>query len=231
MLIRWQLVALSCWLVGWWAVPSFAQPYPSRPIELVSATGAGGGSDLVCRQVAEIIARQKLLPQPVFVVNKPGGGGAVGQTYVSARRGDPYIFLQAATNDRSPAFACFELVESRQVRLVVSPVILAEVQDVLTRPKLQKKFRSLTRERVDLFLEKVASLATLVPHVPSSEFTLRDPDDLPYFDLAVSERAEYLVSRDNDLLDLMTEAEFIARFSQLRIVDPVAFLGIARHSI
>jgi tripartite-type tricarboxylate transporter receptor subunit TctC len=32
------------------------------------------------------------------VVNKPGGGGAVGQTYVASRRGDPYIFLQAATN-------------------------------------------------------------------------------------------------------------------------------------
>jgi putative tricarboxylic transport membrane protein len=80
------------------AAPSFAQPYPSKPVELVSATGAGGGSDLVCRMVADIVAREKLLPQPIFVVNKPGGGGAVGQTYVSARRGDPYVFLLAATN-------------------------------------------------------------------------------------------------------------------------------------
>ena len=85
-------------MVTSWAAPGFAQTYPSRPIELVSATGAGGGSDLVCRMVADIITKEKLLPQPVFVVNKPGGGGAVGQTYVSARRGDPYIFLQAATN-------------------------------------------------------------------------------------------------------------------------------------
>ena len=64
----------------------------------MSATGAGGGSDLVCRMVADIVSKEKLLAQPIFVVNKPGGGGAVGQTYVSARRGDPYIFLQAATN-------------------------------------------------------------------------------------------------------------------------------------
>lgn len=91
------LLALSCLIAGW-AAPSLAQSYPSKPIELVSATGAGGGSDLVCRMVADIIAREKLLPQQVFVVNKPGGGGAVGSTYVAARRGDPYIFMLAATN-------------------------------------------------------------------------------------------------------------------------------------
>jgi putative tricarboxylic transport membrane protein len=48
--------------------------------------------------VAEIITKEKLLPQPVYVVNKPGGGGAIGQTYVSTRRGDPYVFMLAATN-------------------------------------------------------------------------------------------------------------------------------------
>jgi len=93
-----QLPALLYGLMAWWVTPSFAQPYPSRHIELVSATGAGGGSDLVCRTVADIIAKDKLLPQSIFVVNKPGGGGAMGQTYVAARRGDPYIFLLAATN-------------------------------------------------------------------------------------------------------------------------------------
>jgi len=93
-----QLPALLYGLMAWWGTPSFAQPYPSRHIELVSATGAGGGSDLVCRTVADIIAKDKLLPQSIFVVNKPGGGGAMGQTYVAARRGDPYIFLLAATN-------------------------------------------------------------------------------------------------------------------------------------
>src|SRR4030095_9581717 len=85
-------------LSAWCLTPSVAQTYPVRPIELVSDTGAGGGFDLVCRLVADIIAKDKLLPQPVFVVNKPGGGGAIGQTYVWARGRDPYIFLQAATN-------------------------------------------------------------------------------------------------------------------------------------
>src|SRR5436853_301837 len=98
MRIHLDLLALSAALIAPYVAPSFAQPYPSRPIELISATGAGGGSDLVCRTVADIIAKEKLLPQPIVVVNKPGGGGAVGQTYVSAKRGDPYVFLLAATN-------------------------------------------------------------------------------------------------------------------------------------
>jgi len=53
---------------------------------------------MVVRLVADVIVKEKLLPQPVVVVNKPGGGGAVGQQYVASRRGDPYVFLQASTN-------------------------------------------------------------------------------------------------------------------------------------
>ncbi|HEV7801618.1 MAG TPA: tripartite tricarboxylate transporter substrate binding protein [Burkholderiales bacterium] len=75
--------------------PCFAQAYPSKPIELVSPTGPGGGSDLVARMVADIIAKEKLLSQPIVVQNKAGGGGAVGQGYVAARKADPYIVLAA----------------------------------------------------------------------------------------------------------------------------------------
>ena len=79
------------------ALPANAQTYPVRPIELISPTGAGGGSDLVARMVAEIISKEKLLPQPMVVLNKPGGGGAIGQTYAAGKRGDPYTVLLATT--------------------------------------------------------------------------------------------------------------------------------------
>ena len=82
-------------LMGFNAGVVSAQPYPLRHIELVSPTGAGGGSDLVARTVTEIVAREKLLPQQIIVQNRPGGGGAVGQMYVAGKRGDPYVFIQA----------------------------------------------------------------------------------------------------------------------------------------
>ena len=50
----------------------------------------------MARTVADIVARDKLLPQQIIVQNRAGGGGAVGQTYVAGKRGDPYIFMQAA---------------------------------------------------------------------------------------------------------------------------------------
>lgn len=90
--LRW----LPLWLFVFWIAPANAQSYPSRHIELVAPTGAGGGSDLVARTVADIVAKEKLLPQQIIVQNRAGGGGAIGQTYVAAKRGDPYIFIQAA---------------------------------------------------------------------------------------------------------------------------------------
>ena len=50
---------------------------------------------------------------------------------------DCMVYLQAATNDRGPAFACLALVETGEVTLYVSAAILAEVRDVLTRPKIR----------------------------------------------------------------------------------------------
>jgi predicted nucleic acid-binding protein len=49
---------------------------------------------------------------------------------------DCMIFLQAATNVRGPGFACVSLAEANVVTLYVTPVILAEVRDVLARPKI-----------------------------------------------------------------------------------------------
>jgi predicted nucleic acid-binding protein len=58
----------------------------------------------------------------------------------------------------------------------------------------------------------------------------RDPDDERYIDLAASVKADYLVTRDTDLLDLMTGhtvlcKQFRQRTHPLRIVDPIHFSG------
>jgi len=72
---------------------AWAQAYPAKPIELVVHTSAGGGGDLFARTVAEIITREKLLPQPLVVNNKAGGGGTIAFSYVAGKRSDPYILL------------------------------------------------------------------------------------------------------------------------------------------
>lgn len=56
------------------------------PVELVVIFPAGSSADVVARLLADGMAKQ--LEQPVLVVNKPGGGGAVGYKYVAAARPD-----------------------------------------------------------------------------------------------------------------------------------------------
>lgn len=63
--------AVAVVLVGFLQA-AFAQSYPAKPIELVVHTGPGGGSDLVARVVADVVAREKLLPQPLIVQNRAG---------------------------------------------------------------------------------------------------------------------------------------------------------------
>jgi len=52
--------------------------FPSRPIQFICPWGAGGGTDRVARMLAVLL--EKDLGQPVTVVNRTGGSGAVGHT-------------------------------------------------------------------------------------------------------------------------------------------------------
>jgi len=72
---------------------AFAQPYPTRPIELVVHTSAGSGTDVVARALADAVRRENLLPQPFVVVNRVGGAGILAYTYFKTKRGDPYSML------------------------------------------------------------------------------------------------------------------------------------------
>jgi putative tricarboxylic transport membrane protein len=72
---------------------AFAQAYPAKPVEVTVHTSAGSGGDIVSRAVAEIVRREKLLPQPVQVVNRVGGSGALAYNYFKTKRGDPYQLL------------------------------------------------------------------------------------------------------------------------------------------
>ena len=72
-----------------------AQSYPTRPIELVVPTSAGSGTDIYARVVADIVRRDKLLPQPFVVQNRTGGASVIAYNYFKTRRGDPYTMLAA----------------------------------------------------------------------------------------------------------------------------------------
>lgn len=64
---------------------TFAQTYPTKPVNIVVGFGAGGGTDAIVRAIAEPMT--KALGQPVLVTNKPGAGG--GLAAMTAKGADP----------------------------------------------------------------------------------------------------------------------------------------------
>lgn len=70
------------------APAAHASDYPAKPIELVVAFQAGGGTDSMARAFAE--AARPHLPQPIIVTNKAGASGAIGLSYVANGTPDGY---------------------------------------------------------------------------------------------------------------------------------------------
>ncbi len=74
------------------ASPALCQKdFPTKPIQIVAPFPPGGSADLHARPLAA--AMEKILKQPVVVVNKPGAGGALGAQSVAVSRPDGYTLL------------------------------------------------------------------------------------------------------------------------------------------
>ncbi|OAE60838.1 ABC transporter substrate-binding protein [Achromobacter insolitus] len=78
------------------SAPAHADPaYPSKPIEVIVASSAGGILDTIARTAAHGIER---LGQPAVVKNLPGGGGTIGTQAVARAPGDGYTLGAVATS-------------------------------------------------------------------------------------------------------------------------------------
>ncbi len=148
---------------------------------------------------------------------------------------DCNVLLQAVARERSVAAKCLDVAESGLIQLFVSREVLAEVEDVLNRPEIRAHFPDLSDEIVGAFLKRLQKLAVLVRLVPKEFSYLRDEDDEPYINLAVAAGANFIISRDRDLLDLMTGytsecKEFRQRFRSLKVIEPIGFLKLLEES-
>jgi putative PIN family toxin of toxin-antitoxin system len=146
---------------------------------------------------------------------------------------DCVVFVQALANPRGPAGTCFELVRSGHVRLYISPSVRAEVAEVLGRPIIRRRLKGLTNETVAAYLDEIDRLAHSTPAVPPVIALERDPKDEKYINLAIAAQASYLVTRDQDLLDLMGPGRtpgsaFRDFYPFLTITDPVTLLRVVR---
>ena len=81
-------VAIGLALVSSLVPAALAQSYPSKPIRLVVATAAGGGSDFVGRLMGAKLS--EALGQQVIVENRAGAGSTLGYEFVIRSAPDGY---------------------------------------------------------------------------------------------------------------------------------------------
>ena len=120
-----------------------------------------------------------------------------------ARRAAPHVLL--------------EQVRSGELTLVISPALLAELADVISRPKFDSILvRSNTsRSRT---LDELRRLAEVVEVPPLPQPVCRDPDDDEVLATAIAGQVDLIVSGDNDLLRLK-------QFQNIPILSPADALG------
>jgi putative tricarboxylic transport membrane protein len=93
-------------LVGFWGgiltilimmgqIVAAADEYPQKAVTIICPYSPGGGSDVMVRVIAHIIEKKKLVPVPVVVVNKTGGGGLIGKNFVYTKPADGYYMTLA----------------------------------------------------------------------------------------------------------------------------------------
>ena len=71
---------------------------PTKPVEFVVPAGTGGGADQMARFIQGVVAKNKLMKQPIVVVNKSGGAGAEGFLDVKGDKGNPHKIIITLSN-------------------------------------------------------------------------------------------------------------------------------------
>lgn len=124
-------------------------------------------------------------------------------------RGTPHLLL--------------EQVRNGTVALVSSPVLLAELAEVIGRTKFDAILARSNTSRMQA-LAQVRQLAEVIDAPPLAQPVCRDPDDDAVLALAIAAQADMVISGDDDLLAL-------ASFEGIPIFTPAQALQQVLESL
>lgn len=96
-----MLMRIALALLATFATGAAAQPFPSRPVEIVNAFAPGGANDLNVRALQ--VSAEKILGQPLVQTFRQGGGGIVGSAEVAGAAPDGYKLLVVTSGELTAA--------------------------------------------------------------------------------------------------------------------------------
>ena len=134
---------------------------------------------------------------------------------------DSVIWISAFVTDEGLARALFaQCVEKAD--LYTAEEILQEIRRVLLEKKHLRSQFAYDDTEVDEFIMALRDECSIVSPLPEIRVIQRDPNDDIIIACAIAAHADYIVSRDRDLLDLSV-------YQGIQIVSPEAFMQILRE--
>ena len=134
---------------------------------------------------------------------------------------DTVVFVRALINPKGRwGRLLFDLSDHYVV--VLSPEIITEIVSVLYRPALRERFPQMADPPQ---LDRVLQLFEQAEVVePSEELSVcRDPKDDKFFSCALAGRADYIVTEDNDILE-------VGEFRGVRPISAAEFIELLEES-
>lgn len=114
-------------LVALGAVGASAQPFPNKPVRLISLAPPGGGLDIVSRLLAPKLT--EAMGQTFIVENKPGASGTIAAEYVARSPADGHTILAATnilvTNAAMPQKLPFDVIADFEPIAMVASIAVA----------------------------------------------------------------------------------------------------------
>lgn len=93
------LLVLLTLTIAFGAVAAMADEYPTKPVTIIVASNAGGGTDTMARLFAKFA--EKYFPQPFVINNIDGAGGQRGFDALARAKKDGYTIGTIYTDRKS----------------------------------------------------------------------------------------------------------------------------------
>lgn len=134
---------------------------------------------------------------------------------------DTNTLVSGIITPRGAAARLIELWQGEEIQFVLCDEIIDDLIDVLGRPHIQQHYQAINAATIAASATAFQQYATIVQVQHPCPAVSRDPDDDVILACALAGGADYIVTRDEDLLDL-------CEYQGIAILKPEMFLNAYR---
>jgi len=114
-----------------------------------------------------------------------------------------------------------EFALKKKFEIIISEEILSEIIKVLNKEAKFQKFIEDRRQKIEELIRTILSISTLIEIKTKLNLVRDDPKDNIILESAFDGKAEYIVSYDKHILNML-------EFRGIRILNPREFLGLLK---